>query len=51
MMSDTEYIKFEKTKLKNRKRATISSGEALRDIIPFQWNKDVLSGIRKISLK
>lgn len=50
-MDNIEYVVFERIKLKNRKRATISPGEALRDIISFQWSEEVLNGTRKITIK
>jgi len=37
-------------KLKNRKHIDISSEEALKDIIPFNWSKDVLEGKKKITI-
>lgn len=29
-------------------RPTVSSKEALKDIIPIKWNKDVLDGNKKV---
>jgi len=36
--------------LKNRRIATISSEEALKDVIPIDWGEDVLSGKVKVLL-
>lgn len=37
-------------KLKNRKHTVISTKEALRDVTPINWSKDVLSGKRKVTI-
>ncbi|EDK32531.1 hypothetical protein [Clostridium kluyveri] len=37
-------------KLKNRQRTNISSEEALKDVIPFNWSKEVLDGKKKITV-
>lgn len=41
-MSEITYKKFDKTKLKDRKRKIVSSEEALKDIIPIEWGKKPL---------
>lgn len=38
-------------KLKDRKHINISSEEALEDIVPFNWSKDVLEGKKTITIK
>lgn len=35
-------------KLKNKKITTISSEEALADIVPFNWSEEVLNGTKKV---
>lgn len=41
------YRRLDMSKLKNRKIGTISSEEALKDVIPINWSEDVLSGKKK----
>ena len=48
MYSKTEYQKLDLSKLKNRKRTTTSSENALKDITPINWGKDVLAGKDKV---
>ena len=48
MYSKTEYRKLDLSKLKNRKRTTVSSNDALKDITPINWSKDVLTGKDKV---
>ena len=38
-------------KLKDREHINISSEEALKDVIPFNWSKEVLEGKKKITVK
>jgi hypothetical protein len=38
------------SKLKDRPRTTITSREALKDVAPFKWSKDVLEGKKKITV-
>ena len=38
------------SKLKNRKRTILSTEEALKDVTPINWSKDVLSGKRKVTI-
>jgi hypothetical protein len=35
-------------KLNSKRYTIVSSEEALKDIIPINWSKDVLSGKRKV---
>lgn len=35
-------------KLKNRPHKVVSSEEALKDVIPFEWSKEVLEGKKKV---
>ena len=37
-------------KIKNKLMNPISSEEALKEIIPFNWSKDVLNGNKKITV-
>ncbi|EPY2277945.1 hypothetical protein ACXAT3_002697 [Clostridium sporogenes] len=37
-------------KLATKKTTTISSKEALKDIIPFKWSKEVVNGTKKIKV-
>lgn len=41
---ETEYKRLDKSKLKKRKRSIISSEEALKDIIPINWNSSISEG-------
>lgn len=43
-----EYRKLDMSKLKSRKRSTISTEESLKDIIPINWNDEVLNGKKKV---
>jgi hypothetical protein len=48
-MNNFEYPKIDfKKLLKNKKTTIVSSEDALKDIIPFNWSNDVLSGRKKI---
>ncbi|MFC0903849.1 hypothetical protein ACFHWD_03985 [Clostridium sp. MT-14] len=38
-------------KLNNKKHIYVSSEEALKDIIPFNWSKDVLNGKKRVIIK
>jgi len=37
-------------KLQNKKRSLTTCEEALKDILPIQWEDDVLSGTKKVLL-
>jgi hypothetical protein len=43
--------KLDLNKLKNKSKIEISSKEALKDIIPIEWSKDVLEGKKKIIVR
>lgn len=38
------------SKLSGRKSKIVSSEEALKDVTPINWSKDVLSGDKKINI-
>lgn len=38
------------SKLRNRKHAILSTKEALKDVTPINWSKDVISGKRKVTI-
>ena len=42
------YRRLDMSKLKNRKIGTMSSEEALKDIVPINWAEDVLNGQKKV---
>ena len=44
------YRKINMSKLSNRKKKTISTAEALKDITPIQWSEDVLQGTSKVQI-
>lgn len=44
----SDYRRLDMSKLKDRKIGTMSSEEALKDIIPINWSEDVLSGKKKV---
>lgn len=46
-----EYRKLDKSKLANRKRRTLSTEEALKDISPIQWSESVLNGSKKVLIQ
>ena len=37
-------------KLRNRKHTILSTKEALKDVTPINWSKDVISGKRKVTI-
>lgn len=37
-------------KIKNRENTIISSKEALKDVVPINWSKNVLSGKKKVTV-
>ncbi|MBV4426582.1 hypothetical protein [Clostridium tyrobutyricum] len=37
-------------KLKDRPRTTVASQEALREVVPFKWSKEVLEGKKRITV-
>ncbi|AGY77974.1 hypothetical protein [Clostridium autoethanogenum] len=39
---------LDSNKLKNRKFISISSKEALKEVIPIDWSEDVLTGKKKV---
>lgn len=43
--------KIDMSKLQKRIGKTISTKEALKDVEPMQWDKDVLSGNKKIIIR
>ena len=43
--------KLNLNKLKNRSYKIISSKEALKNVIPIEWNNDILNGKKKIIIK
>lgn len=44
----TEYNTFDPKSLMEKKRKIISSDEALKDIIPIEWDDEVLRGEKRI---
>lgn len=38
------------SKLRNRKHTILSTKEALKDVTPINWSKDVISGKRKVTI-
>ncbi len=43
-----QYRKLDFSKIKDRIVSTISSDEALEDIVPIQWSDEVTSGEKKV---
>lgn len=43
--------KIDMMKLKPRIGKTISTKEALKDVIPMQWDNEVLNGKKKIEIR
>lgn len=38
------------SELRNRKHTILSTKEALKDVTPINWSKDVISGKRKVTI-
>lgn len=51
MAGATKYRKLNMSKLRDRKRSTISSKNALKDVIPIEWSNDVKAGKKKVEIK
>ena len=51
MAGATTYRKLNMSKLRGRKRSTISSKNALKDVIPIEWSNDVKVGKKKVEIK
>ena len=51
MAGATMYRKLNMSKLRDRKRSTISSKNALKDVIPIEWSNDVKAGKKKVEIK
>ena len=47
----TTYRKLNMSKLRDRKRSTISSKNALKDVIPIEWSNDVKAEKKKVEIK
>lgn len=45
-----KYKKLVLSELKNKQHKTISSEEALKDVEPFDWDDEGLSGDRKVTM-
>mgnify|MGYP004475755775 FL=1 len=45
-----EYPHFDMSILENKKRMTISTTEALKDIIPISWSDDVLNNEKLVTV-
>lgn len=46
-----EYRILYMSKLKSRKKNTMSTEESLKDIIPINWNDEVLNGKKKVIIR
>lgn len=40
--------KLDMAKVQQRMKNTISTKEALKEVLPFQWEKDIIEGKKKI---
>ena len=49
-MKRRNYRSLNMDKIKMKKTRVLSSSEALKDVIPPEWDKEVLSGAKKITL-
>lgn len=50
-MSSTVPKKIDWSKIANRSVKPLSTQEALKDVIPFEWDDDVINGKTKIVVK
>jgi len=50
VMDEIIYRPLDLNKLQNKKHTNISSEEALGDVVPIQWDDDVVSGKKKVLL-
>nr|DAU90975.1 MAG TPA: hypothetical protein [Caudoviricetes sp.] len=49
-MVEKKKRRLDFSKLSGRKSKIVSSEEALKDVTPINWSKDVLSGDKKINI-
>jgi hypothetical protein len=49
-MVEKKKRRLDFSKLSGRKSKVVSSEEALKDVTPINWSKDVLSGDKKINI-
>lgn len=49
-MNSKKLKSLDLNKLKNKKATIISSEKALKEVTPINWNEDILSGEKKITL-
>ncbi|MCL2528633.1 MAG: hypothetical protein FWE42_09480 [Defluviitaleaceae bacterium] len=50
VMDEIAYKPLDLKKLHGKKHVTVSSEEALKDVIPIEWDDDVVSGNKKVLL-
>lgn len=48
MNNNSEYKKLDMNKLFSKKSTIISTKESLKDVVPIEWNNEVLSGKKKV---
>ena len=44
-------LKLDLSKLTHRKRVSVTTKEALKDVEPFEWSEEVLSGKKKVIME
>ena len=49
-MLNNKYKPLNMNVLRSKKTTIVSSEEALKDITPIDWSKDVLSGRKKVTI-
>lgn len=49
-MNNKKLKSLDLNKLKNKKVTIVSSERALKDVTPIDWNEDVSSGKKKVTL-
>lgn len=50
-MANTETKKIDWSKINVRSAHEMSSEAALKDVVPFEWDDDVINGKKKVIIK
>ena len=50
IMEESTYRPLDMKKIQNKESVLISAEEALKDIIPIEWDEDVLNGNKQVIL-
>ena len=50
VMEEPAYRSLNMEKIRNKKSAFLSTEEALKDVVPIEWDEDVLNGNKQVIL-